>query len=67
MVPSVSETLRRVPDGHPLVTDPKSPLLLGALATLVVMLVVGLTAQVIYLRRQGWGVAGYVPSRRAAD
>lgn len=67
MVPSVSETLRRVPDGHPLVTDPKSPLLLGALATLFVTLVVGLTAQVIYLRRQGWGVAGYVPSRRAAD
>jgi len=29
MVLSVSETLRRVPDGHPLVTDPKSPLLLG--------------------------------------
>lgn len=67
MVPSVSETLRRVPDGHPLVTDPKSPLLLGALATLFVTLVVGLTAQVIYLRRQGWVVAGYVPSRRAAD
>jgi len=44
MVPSVSETLRRVPDGHPLVTDPKSPLLLGALAGLFVILVIGLTA-----------------------
>lgn len=52
MVPSVSETLRRVPDGHPLVTDPKSPLLLGALAGLFVMLVVGLTAQIVQLRRQ---------------
>lgn len=52
MVPSVSETLRRVPDGHPLVTDPKSPLLLGAVASLFVMLVVGLTAQIIHLRRQ---------------
>ncbi|WP_100961265.1 hypothetical protein [Bosea sp. FBZP-16] len=52
MVPSVSETLRRVPDGHPLVTDPRSPLLLGALAGLFVMLVVGLTAQIVQLRRQ---------------
>jgi len=52
MVPSVSETLRRVPDGHPLVTDPKSPLLLGSLASLFVMLVVGLTAQIIHLRSQ---------------
>jgi len=53
MVPSVSEVLRRVPDGHPLVTDPKSPLLLGALASLLVTLVVGVTAQVVHLRRQG--------------
>lgn len=53
MVPSVSETLRRVPDGHPLVTDPKSPLLLGSLASLAVMLLVGLTVQIIALRRRG--------------
>jgi hypothetical protein len=52
MVPSVSETLRRVPDGHPLVTDPKSPLLFGSLAILLVMLIVGLTAQIVHLRRQ---------------
>lgn len=53
MVPTVSEVLRRVPDGHPLVTDPKSPLLLGALASLLVALVLGVTAQIIHLRRQG--------------
>lgn len=53
MVPSVSEVLRRVPDGHPLVTDPKSPLLLGALASLLVALVLGVTAQVIHLWRHG--------------
>ncbi|MEZ0225329.1 MAG: hypothetical protein ACAH83_12305 [Alphaproteobacteria bacterium] len=53
MVPTVSETLRRVPDGHPLVTDLKSPLLLGAQAGLLAILVVGLTAQIIYLARQG--------------
>lgn len=53
MVPTVSEILRRVPDGHPLVTDLKSPLLLGAQAALLVILLVGLTAQIIYLARQG--------------
>jgi len=53
MVPTVSEVLRRVPDGHPLVTDPKSPLLLGSLASLLVALVLGVTAQIIHLRRLG--------------
>lgn len=53
MVPTVSETLRRVPDGHPLVADPTSPLLLGSLASLLVMLVAGLTTQIIALRRKG--------------
>lgn len=52
MVPTVSETLRRVPDGHPLVTDLKSPLLLGAQGALLALLVVGVTAQIIYLARQ---------------
>jgi len=52
MVPAVSETLRRVPDGHPLVTDLNSPMLIGAQASLLVALIVGITAQVIYLRRQ---------------
>jgi hypothetical protein len=50
MVPTVSETLRRVPDGHPFVTDLKSPLLLGAQAGLLLLLLVGLAAQVVYLR-----------------
>lgn len=67
MVPSVSETLRRVPDGHPLVTDPKSPLLQGALAGLLLMLVVGLTAQIIHLRRHGWLGTGSSPSVTATD
>ncbi|MHA6687308.1 hypothetical protein [Mesorhizobium sp. A556] len=49
MVPTVSEILRRVPDGHPIVTDPDSPILKGALASLVVMLIFGLAAQFIYL------------------
>jgi len=52
MVPTVSEILRRVPDGHPLVTDLQSPLLLGAQAGLLAILVVGLAAQILYLARQ---------------
>jgi hypothetical protein len=51
MVPTVSETLRRVPDGHPWVTDLNSPLLIGAQLSLFVALIIGITAQVIYLRR----------------
>lgn len=53
MVPTVSETLRRVPDGHPFVTDMKSPLLLGAQMALLVMLVIGLSVQLARLYRQG--------------
>lgn len=53
MVPAVSETLRRVPDGHPFVTDLRSPLLLGAQASLLVILVLGVTVQMIALRKRG--------------
>ncbi|WP_372396395.1 hypothetical protein ABMY26_11435 [Azospirillum sp. HJ39] len=53
MVPTVSEILRRVPDGHPLVTDLKSPLLLGAQGGLAVLLAVGLAAQILHLARRG--------------
>jgi hypothetical protein len=52
MLPTVTETLRRVPDGHPLMTDLNSPLLLGSQASLLVMLIIGLTAQIIYMRKQ---------------
>ncbi|KWB32162.1 hypothetical protein WL34_27760 [Burkholderia cepacia] len=55
MVPTVTETLKRVPDGHPLVSDPRSPLLLGAQAALLVALVLGLIAQTRYLRRKAQG------------
>lgn len=58
MVPTVTEILRRVPDGHPLVTDLNSPLLRGAHATLLGLLVVGLVAQILHLRRQSRAVLG---------
>ncbi|WP_459460177.1 hypothetical protein [Rhizobium sp. No.120] len=51
MVPSVSETLRRVPDGHPIVADPDSPILKVALGILGTMLVAGLAAQFLSLAR----------------
>ncbi|WP_371069665.1 hypothetical protein [Sediminibacillus sp. JSM 1682029] len=53
MVPTVTETLTRVPDGNPIAADVKSPILLGAQAALFVILIVGLTAQIIHLRREG--------------
>ncbi len=56
MLPTVSEVLRRVPDGHPIVTDLHAPLLVGTQLGLLLALVLGVTAQVVYLRRQGAGV-----------
>lgn len=53
MLPTVTEVLRRVPDGHPLVTDLHAPLLVGAQGSLLLALILGVTAQVVYLRRQG--------------
>lgn len=50
LVPTVSEILRRVPDGHPIVTSPKDPLLLGCHAALLLALIVGVTLQVMHLR-----------------
>jgi hypothetical protein len=62
MVPTVSETLRRVPDGKPFVTDLKSPLLLGAQGFLLALLVVGVAAQMIYLRKRARAGAGVSPA-----
>ncbi|NGO63414.1 hypothetical protein G6N76_06985 [Rhizobium daejeonense] len=56
MLPTVSEILRRVPDGHPFVTSLDAPLLLGFQAGLLILLVVGLSAQIVYLRRK-WSAA----------
>lgn len=53
MVPTVSETLRRVPDGHPFVTDLQSPVLIGAQGGIALVLIVGVAAQMFYLRKKG--------------
>ena len=52
MVPTVSESLRRLPVGHPLVTDLKDPLLLGVQGALLVALLVGIPLQMRALYRQ---------------
>jgi hypothetical protein len=52
MVPTVSETLRRLPAGHPLVTDMKDPLLLGAQGSLLLALLVGIPLQLRALSRR---------------
>lgn len=51
MLPAVTETLTRVPNGNPIVTNLNSPILLGSQGTLLIILIVGLTAQIIHLRR----------------
>ena len=53
MVPTVSESLRRLPVGNPLVTDMKDPLLLGAQGALLLILIIGIPLQirVLYKRR----------------
>ena len=53
MLPTVTEILRRVPDGDPFVTKLTSPLLLGSQGAILLTLIVGLTFQVLHLRRQG--------------
>lgn len=52
MLPTVTETLRRVPDGHPLVTDMHAPLLLGAQAGVLLALLLGVAGQVLHLWRR---------------
>lgn len=55
MVPTVSESLRRLPVGNPLVTDLKDPLLLGAQGALFLALLVGIPLQLraVYKRKTG--------------
>lgn len=52
MVPSVSETLRRVPDGHPIAADPNSVILKIALGTIAAIFFLGLITQFFCLARR---------------
>lgn len=52
MVPTVSESLRRLPVGNPLVTDLKDPLLLGVQGALFLALIVGIPLQMLALYKR---------------
>ena len=52
MIPAVTESLRRLPIGNPLVTDLKDPLLLGVQGTLFLVLIVGVPLQLRALYKQ---------------
>lgn len=52
LVPTVSESLRRLPVSHPLVTDLKDPLLLGSQGALLLALVMGVCLQMRALYKQ---------------
>lgn len=52
MVPTVSESLRRLPVGDPLVTDLKDPLLLGVQGALFLALIIGIPLQILALRKR---------------
>lgn len=52
LVPTVTETLTRVPDGAPLAPSVSSPIVLGSQAALLLVFVVGLIVQIVGLRRE---------------
>lgn len=52
MVPTVTETLTRVPNGNPLAKGIDSPLVLGAQGLVFAVFVVGLIVQMFMLRRR---------------
>lgn len=53
LVPTVTETLTRVPDGAPFASSVSSPIVLGSHAALLLAFVGGLIAQIVVLRREG--------------
>lgn len=52
MVPTVTETLTRVPDGNPWAKSVNAPLVLGAQGTVFVIFLVGLATQLVVLLRR---------------
>ena len=52
MVPTVSESLRRLPVGDPLVTNLDDPLLLGVQSVLLIALILGIPLQLRALYKQ---------------
>lgn len=51
LIPGISETLTRLPTGHPFADGPSSPVLLNALKILFVLFLTGLVTQILLLRK----------------
>ena len=51
LLPSVTETLTRLPAGHPIADSPQAPLVVAFQLTLLVALIVVVTLQLLYRRR----------------
>lgn len=52
MIPTVSETLQRLPVGHPIASGLKDPLLLAVQGALFLALIVGVPLQLLALRKR---------------
>lgn len=52
MVPTVTETLTRVPDGRPFADSVDSPLVKGAQGVLLLLFLIGVALQMIAMRRE---------------
>lgn len=65
LVPTVSETLRRLPPGDPLAKQPTDPLLLGAQGALLLALLVGVPLQLRALYRRNRAVPAPAVRNRA--
>jgi hypothetical protein len=50
-LPSVTETLTRLPAGDPVAASPEAPLVVAFQLTLLLALIVGVTLQLLFLRR----------------
>jgi hypothetical protein len=51
LIPGVSETLTRLPIGHPFADGPASPILLNSLKVLFILFLTGITLQTLRLRK----------------
>lgn len=53
MIPAITDGLRRLPVGDPIVTKVEDPLLLNFYLAFLVTYLIGVTAQIIWLRKSG--------------
>jgi uncharacterized membrane protein len=57
-LPSLTETLTRLPAGHPVAASPQAPLVVALQLALVAILIVGVTLQLLFLKRPPQSTVG---------